>query len=290
MTQAYIKTLKDKDGNIIYPQTSLNAVTGAHNLSLADLNEDENHRTVTDIEKATWNGISTNYASKTKYGLTKLSSATNSTDETLAATPKAVKTVQDYAANVSKTVNMCPIKYIFTITESTNSDGEKIYTCDKSSNDIHNTFTWDTETDRTFFYINPRYIYEDAYRYEYDPLEIVYSRMHINADIDILLRYPAVSGIYFKCHGVYDGETDSYIDTWTMEGDAISSEKFITGTLAIGQTLLELPSEEITSDSMIDIYTSVYGVNPINVEITSAGILLVFEPQGQNIDVKVAWR
>lgn len=56
MTQAYIKTLKDKDGNIIYPQTSLNAVTGAHDLSLADLNEDENHRTVTDIEKATWSG------------------------------------------------------------------------------------------------------------------------------------------------------------------------------------------------------------------------------------------
>lgn len=58
MTQAYIKTLKDKDGNIIYPQTSLNAVTGAHDLSLADLNEDENHRTVTDTEKSTWNAKS----------------------------------------------------------------------------------------------------------------------------------------------------------------------------------------------------------------------------------------
>lgn len=59
MTQAYIKTLKDKDGNIIYPQTSLNAVTGAHDLSLADLNEDENHRTVTDAEKTSWNAKST---------------------------------------------------------------------------------------------------------------------------------------------------------------------------------------------------------------------------------------
>lgn len=185
MTQAYIKTLKDKDGNIIYPQTSLNAVTGAHDLSLADLNEDENHRTVTDIEKATWNGKS------------------------------------NFSGSYNDLTNKPTIPVV--------TDAEKTAWNGKSVVSVSDTGTSNSQ-----------------------------------------IKYITIDGT-----------------EWKMGG---SSEKFITGTLAIGQTLLELPSEEITSDSMIDIYTSVYGVNPINVEITSAGILLVFESQGQDIDVKVAWR
>ena len=69
--------------------------------------------------------------------------------------------------------------------------------------------------------------------------------------------------------------------------ETLKSETTITGTLTAGQTSLILSDSAITTDSMIEIYTSVYGVNPTNVVASDGSVTLSFKPQTQDIGVKV---
>lgn len=75
--------------------------------------------------------------------------------------------------------------------------------------------------------------------------------------------------------------------------------KDYTGTLTAGSTTLTITSDAndpiFTMDSTIDFYTSVYGVNPVNVELVEAFVdpnyyveaRFTFEAQAQDISVKV---
>lgn len=69
--------------------------------------------------------------------------------------------------------------------------------------------------------------------------------------------------------------------------ETIKSETTITGTLTSGQTSLTLSDSAITTDSMIEIYTSIYGVNPTNVVASDGSVTLSFKTQTQDIGVKV---
>lgn len=60
-----------------------------------------------------------------------------------------------------------------------------------------------------------------------------------------------------------------------------------TGTLTAGSTMLVISDNDITTDSMIDIYTTVYGLNPTNVVVANGSITLTFEAQQSNVGVKV---
>lgn len=67
---------------------------------------------------------------------------------------------------------------------------------------------------------------------------------------------------------------------------------FLTGTLLTGNTSITLTDssdDPIDNDSLIDIYTSIYGVNPISAVIDSLthSITLEFEEQESDIDIKV---
>ena len=61
----------------------------------------------------------------------------------------------------------------------------------------------------------------------------------------------------------------------------------VTGTLTAGQTSITLSHGNITEDSTFDFYTSIFGVNPTAVSVSSGSITLTFEAQQTNMNVKV---
>jgi len=61
----------------------------------------------------------------------------------------------------------------------------------------------------------------------------------------------------------------------------------VTGTLATGETSLSLYDDKITANSTVDIYTSVYGVNPTGVVVGTGAISLTFDTQETDVNVKV---
>lgn len=63
--------------------------------------------------------------------------------------------------------------------------------------------------------------------------------------------------------------------------------KELSGTLTAGETSLTLTDSSITTNSLYDIYTSVYGVNPTDVTVTTGSITLTFAVQQSDLGVKV---
>ena len=61
----------------------------------------------------------------------------------------------------------------------------------------------------------------------------------------------------------------------------------LTGTLTAGNTSITLSDASITTSSTIDIYTSVYGVNPTAATVATGSVTLTFEAQAGDISVKV---
>lgn len=61
----------------------------------------------------------------------------------------------------------------------------------------------------------------------------------------------------------------------------------LIGTLTAGNTTLTLTDNRITTDSMVDYYTDVYGVNPTSVAVTTGQIVLTFAAQATALNVKV---
>lgn len=64
-------------------------------------------------------------------------------------------------------------------------------------------------------------------------------------------------------------------------------QQYLTGTLTAGETTLIISDDSITEDSMIDIYTNVFGVNPSEVTVENGSITLVFDAQETDLGVKV---
>lgn len=64
----------------------------------------------------------------------------------------------------------------------------------------------------------------------------------------------------------------------------------LIGTLAARETTIVLENEAITTESTIDIYTNVYGVNPAEVRVEAGTITLTFEVQEGDVGVKVRVR
>ena len=72
------------------------------------------------------------------------------------------------------------------------------------------------------------------------------------------------------------------VDAFEVTGDSI-----ITGTLIAGQTSITILSDYITSNSVLDFYTSIYGVNPLSVSVVAGEVTLTFNAQATNMDVGV---
>ena len=72
------------------------------------------------------------------------------------------------------------------------------------------------------------------------------------------------------------------VDAYKVTGDSI-----ITGTLVAGQTSITILSDYITTDSVLDFYTSIYGVNPLTVSVVAGEVALTFDAQATNMTVGV---
>ena len=61
----------------------------------------------------------------------------------------------------------------------------------------------------------------------------------------------------------------------------------LTGLLTSGSTSLTISDASITTTSTIDIYTDVFGIQPVNASVSTGTITLTFLAQASNISVKV---
>jgi len=83
---------------------------------------------------------------------------------------------------------------------------------------------------------------------------------------------------------MFTPETDLY--TKTNE----SSGTLLTKVLVAGETTITFTSSKIKSNNLIDPYTSVYGVNPVDMKASNGSVTLEFDEQEENITVGVVIR
>ena len=61
----------------------------------------------------------------------------------------------------------------------------------------------------------------------------------------------------------------------------------LTGTLTAGSTTLTISDASITTNSVIDYYTDIFGVNPTNAVVATGSVTLTFDAQQSDLHVKV---
>lgn len=61
----------------------------------------------------------------------------------------------------------------------------------------------------------------------------------------------------------------------------------LTSTLSTGSTTVTFTNEAITTNSTIDVYTSVFGVNPTDITLSAGSMTITFDAQDADIGVKV---
>ncbi|MBO4541696.1 MAG: hypothetical protein J5725_00790 [Bacteroidales bacterium] len=64
----------------------------------------------------------------------------------------------------------------------------------------------------------------------------------------------------------------------------------LSDTLEAGETTITFTNNAITTDSMIDYYTDVFGVVPSNITVTTGSVELTFDSQANDLGVKVIIR
>lgn len=86
--------------------------------------------------------------------------------------------------------------------------------------------------------------------------------------------------------------TDAIFDQYgNLLSDVIACKPTIlTGTLSAGQTEITFTNSAITEDSIIDVYTNVYSVNPTDIISTTGNITLQFYQQENDVQVRVEVR
>ena len=84
-----------------------------------------------------------------------------------------------------------------------------------------------------------------------------------------------------------DGLKAYHTKVKTMIDEKEGTVNSITGTLSTGSTSITLSDSSITTDSTIDFYTSIYGVNPKTVTVENGSVTLTFKAQSEDMVVKV---
>lgn len=67
----------------------------------------------------------------------------------------------------------------------------------------------------------------------------------------------------------------------------IGGKGVVRRTLTAGQTEITIYNSDITVDSALSFYTSIYGVNPKEVVVQTGYVKLVFDSQVKNMEVGV---
>lgn len=95
------------------------------------------------------------------------------------------------------------------------------------------------------------------------------------------------SKIDTKISGIINDSSSSASKTYSSSKIEQMVGKVLTGTLTASSTTVTLSDSSITSSSTFDIYTTVYGLNPTNVSVSTGSITLTFEAQQSDVGVKV---
>ena len=83
-------------------------------------------------------------------------------------------------------------------------------------------------------------------------------------------------------------EAKATLSTLGNSVSTLQSNAAITkGTLAVGSTSIVLSNSKITTNSILSIYTSVWGVNPTAVTVASGQVTLTFDVQTVAVEVGV---
>ena len=81
------------------------------------------------------------------------------------------------------------------------------------------------------------------------------------------------------------------VGDWQITAPPFEAKPIVaTGTLSAGSTTLTLQNAAITINSVYDIYTDKWGVNPTDVVVTAGKIALTFEKQNASLGVRVEVR
>lgn len=113
-------------------------------------------------------------------------------------------------------------------------------------------------------------------------LETLWNRVlaaikRITGDVDVSTDgtlQSQISTVKNKLDGIEEGATN-YIPTK------------ISGTLKAGNTSITLSNSAIKTSSYIDVYTSIYGVSPKNISISTGKAVLTFDAQTEDMTVAV---
>lgn len=93
-------------------------------------------------------------------------------------------------------------------------------------------------------------------------------------------------------NGVYEINLATFeVDTSTISnlenvGPRLNSFR-LTAALAIGSTSLTFSDARINTDSIIDIYTDVFGIAPTDITVTDGQVAVTFAEQDQRINVMI---
>lgn len=61
----------------------------------------------------------------------------------------------------------------------------------------------------------------------------------------------------------------------------------LQGTLSAGQTSITFTDDIINTGRTIDYFTSIYGVSPVSITVTTGSVVLTFRTQASDMEVKV---
>lgn len=70
----------------------------------------------------------------------------------------------------------------------------------------------------------------------------------------------------------------------------IPKQKTLSATLIAGNTSIILTDASILADSLIDVYTDTYGVNPTNITSSAGTVTLTFPVQENDLGIRVVIR
>lgn len=119
---------------------------------------------------------------------------------------------------------------------------------------------------------------------EFDIDQVVQADFSIDSALDVQVGT-------FEAGATIDDSVIALDSTWSSKkiDDELKARAGIavTGTLEAGETTLTLQSSEITTDSIIDVFTNVYGISPTNTVATTGSVTLTFKAQQTDIGVKV---
>ena len=71
------------------------------------------------------------------------------------------------------------------------------------------------------------------------------------------------------------------------QGGSGSAGYVLTGTLTAGQTILTFTDSKITDTCLIDVYTDVFNIYPVDIAQSGTTLTLTFNAQETNLSVKV---